>query len=435
MYNYYITSLEKVNTTNLSGRHKLSYKLSIQPISGDFSDTFSYLPFKTSTNSDKLYMIIYNPIKFSDINIMKNYHSDYLQFFMKYYSLQLYDIYETDENKTNNKINFGDNVANNNNNKIESSNIMWFKSSSELTTNNTLADKIKSSINSKTFPCFYLSYKPIYTFYSTLNLSKNKIIVNNDYTKFQFELLENQMKDYGNFLDTSYLNTFTEVEIITSDYKVIFPIDKLLTNKFNINNLFEQNDSIITLYLGNIKELSPGEYSIHHSVTINLHIYNNNSINQLNIYSSNQNDLDIFTKISKNVIRINSIINNITSKFYFSLFLGNYVKPDSLNYITYDAEYKNNYNSNKSIYSLMNSNSNFIYSTFKFIHRLYIRPNIDLLVNIKLNNVNKDSNNKDVLSIVNIYDDTGNVKQNILNPTVLRDNLENTNVVTVRRYK
>ena len=46
----------------------------------------------------------------------------------------------------------------------------------------------------------------------------------------------------------------------------------------------------------------------------------------------------------------------------------------------------------------MNSNSNFIYSTFKFIHRLYIRPNIDLLVNIKLNNVNKDSNNKDVLS-------------------------------------
>ena len=203
----------------------------------------------------------------------------------------------------------------------------------------------------------------------------------------------------------------------------------MLTNKFNINNLFEQNDSIITLYLGNIKELSPGEYSIHHSVTINLHIYNNNSINQLNIYSSNQNDLDIFTKISKNVIRINSIINNITSKFYFSLFLGNYVKPDSLNYITYDAEYKNNYNSNKSIYSLMNSNSNFIYSTFKFIHRLYIRPNIDLLVNIKLNNVNKDSNNKDVLSIVNIYDDTGNVKQNILNYLqYLEDNLENTNV-------
>ena len=46
---------------------------------------------------------------------------------------------------------------------------MWFKSSSELTTNNTLADKIKSSTNSKTFPCFYLSYNKIYTFY-VLNL-------------------------------------------------------------------------------------------------------------------------------------------------------------------------------------------------------------------------------------------------------------------------
>ena len=45
---------------------------------------------------------------------------------------------------------------------------------------------------------------------------------------------------------------------MTSDYKVIFLIDKLLTNKFNINNLFEQNDSIITLYLGNIKDITAG---------------------------------------------------------------------------------------------------------------------------------------------------------------------------------
>ena len=429
LYNYYITSIDKVNTTNLSGRHKLSYKLNIQPISGDFSDTFSYLPFKTSTNSNKIYMIIYNPLKFTDINLMKNYHPDYLQFFIKYYSLSLYDIYESDENKINNKINFGDNTANNSNNKIIPTNIMWFKSSSELTINNSLEDKIKSSINSKSLPCFYLTYKPIYTFYSNSNYTTNKLIVNNNYTKFQFELVGNQMKDYGNFLDTSYLNTFTQVEIVTDDYKVMLPVDKLLTNKYDINNIFEQNGSIVTLYLGNISELSIGEYSIHYNCTINLHIHNNTSIQQLTVYSSNSNDLEIFTKISKNVIRINSIINDISSKFYFSLFLGNYIKPESLNYISFDAEFKNNYNETKSTYALMNNNSIFIYSTYKFINRLYVRPNIDLLVNIKLSNNNKDFNNKDVIPIVSIYSDTGEIKENILNYLqYLEDNLENTNI-------
>ena len=489
-YIYNITAIKECTLDTVSGTLKKRYSLDLIPIKGDFSEFFEVMPFKESTeNGGRCVMVIFNPIKISDLIKLNKYSPETSYFLKNYYSS--YDINLSDKkyydavdslaigqvltatntivdamgsinyqwtrdlvnistatgstytvvsddvstdirviaeytDNAGNPISIPSSVANVKDPAISlviinvgsTSNVISYSNhfnndisqtsiTNQMSYMNGMLDMSKKS--------FLITYKPMYSIQTTGNnitiggniiKIKKSLSVSNDfitkikiYNHISIEVLNSTGQHillvYKIDKNKLYSRTTTEYYLYVeptddSNTSVIYQS----TDIVNLNFSIEQHKLIEKIYFI-LDPMRPGALSTvsYDTFVVNVKESFYNSIHRFSKF----NAVDDVDGSGKKYINY--------SKNYFELFVGNLISSNKL------------YNSLPTIFCFeakfkyLNGDyldtSEYIHNLFDENHRIHLRPNLNLLINLSIDNQTVDDNNNKFYNILNTikYDD------------------------------